>query len=132
MAFPERIKEDLLKIHAELEEKIKNTDADLISLNKIKSEQEFEDVRLKHFLDSCSEKLEKLIIKINKQEKYELEVAGNISRLLLENPEGGILNDIWLDRKKEQLNNLRIGKTHSLESLQTMIWGKNIDRLLNR
>ena len=31
MAFPERIKEDLLKIHAELEEKIKNTDADLIS-----------------------------------------------------------------------------------------------------
>ena len=132
MAFPERIKEDLLKIHAELEEKIKNTDADLISLNKIKSEQEFEDVRLKHFLDSCSEKLEKLIIKINKQEKYELEVAGNISRLLLENPEGGILNDIWLDRKKEQLNNLRIGKTHSLESLQKMIWGKNIDRLLNR
>lgn len=79
MAFPERIKEDIfLKIHAELEDKIKHFDADLISLNKTNSEQELEDMRLRYSLNSCSEKLEKLIIKINKQEKYELEVAGNI------------------------------------------------------
>lgn len=132
MAFPERINEDLLKMQENNIAEINNLNEEVASYNETISKLEIGNVKLAYSFDNANEHVASLSFKIKDQEKYESELSRNISKILLENPEGSMLSHSWIEKKKDELYSLKTEKNSKLESIQRTIWEKNIDRLLNK
>lgn len=132
LLFPEKIKEDILKINSDTSLNIKNLEDKIFSWGTVLSNLKEEKIKSENYIDNIKKTVKELDSKIKKQEKYEREIARGVAKLLLEDSEGGFLEDIWFERKGNQLKALKKEKLSNLESLQKLIWGKNIDILLNK
>ncbi|TCP94638.1 chromosome segregation ATPase [Serpentinicella alkaliphila] len=132
LLFPDRIAEDLNK------EKKKN-DLEITSLkNNISSYKERINIihreidKLKDRLKTGQEDVKKLRIEADLQRDFEIKVAHGITKQLLENYDGSVLDHHWFAKKQEALLLMEDIKKAKLEEVQRTIWEKNIDRLLNK
>lgn len=132
LAFPERIVEDLDKLKIETKEIIKNLVAEIDFISEKIAVIKEEINKLNYIKEQKEKDLEALNKKIEIQEKWELEIAKKISKQLLENYDGALLNHNWFLNKGEELKFLENKKREDLEKIQRTIWEKNIDKSLNK
>ena len=83
-------------------------------------------------LEEYEIKMDKLNQEILKQEAFEKETVKKLSKILLENNDGSLRNNLWFSKKLEEIENKEKEKNHKLEEIQRLIWEKNIDRALNK
>jgi chromosome segregation ATPase len=77
-------------------------------------------------------KVEELTQKAKKQEEVELSLARRVTKRLLVNYEGSLLNHDWFAQKLGSLEEMEQQKKESLEEIQKEIWEKSIDQVLNQ
>ena len=132
LMFPERINEDLVKSKENIENEIEN----LIQQKNICKDQLWnysnEINKLQYQLNEQEEKQESLKKEIMEKEKHELELARRVSKQLLENYDGSLLNHNWFANKAIKIEYIEERKKKDLENVQRTIWEKNIDKLLNK
>lgn len=132
LMFPERITEDLVKSKENSENEIEN----LIQQKNICKDQLWnysnEINRFQYQLNEQEEKQESLKKEIIEKEKHELELARRVSKQLLENYDGSLLNHNWFANKVIKIEYMEERKKKDLENVQRTIWEKNIDKLLNK
>lgn len=132
LGFPERIVDDLNKDRENLKESIEKL------LNKVKSLEEKSGNlndninKLSYELKDKEKDFKSLKLDIDKQEKYEFDLAIRITKQLLEEYEANILDHTWFHHKLQQIESMEKEKYKSLEGVQRAIWEKNLDKFLNR
>ncbi|HZK33362.1 MAG TPA: hypothetical protein VFC60_02570 [Tissierellaceae bacterium] len=131
LGFPERILEDLNLSRKEYENRLIQLNSEKESIEKRISRVNEEINKEKYILSEKKIEYNKLEEKIEQQEIKELELARNISKLLLENYDGSVLDKSWFFRKLEILEDLINTKKKTLEKLQRNIWEKSIHKSLN-
>lgn len=132
LVFPERIAADLEDTENKIKKEIDslNNDVEIYGENFYTLNREID--KLNHILGDKKENVTILKENIKKQEEYEFEIARLITKQLLENYDGSLLNHNWFNKKLEQLQYMEYGKNKNLQSAQRAIWEKSIDRLLNK
>lgn len=132
LAFPERIIEDLVVSKEKIEEEI-ITASNALGDYKIKSSQLNDEInKLEYTLTTKEQNVKYLKEEIDKKEQYELQMAKRVTKQLLEDYDGSLLNHNWFDRKLEALEHMENNKKKNLEDVQRTVWEKNIDKLLNK
>lgn len=132
LAFPERIVEDLNATKGKVEEKIDAVSHDIGDYKTKSSILNDEINRFKYILSTKEENVKTLKKEIEEKEQYELEIARRVTKQLLENYDGSLLNHNWFNRKLEALEYMEKGKKKNLENIQKTVWERNIDKLLNK
>lgn len=132
LQFPERILEGL---NADREKIIENIE--YISSEKEKTEKTIKDIKeernkLEYSLNYTLKEADEVKERINTGEKRELDLVRDISKALLENYDGSILDKSWFSNKLNRLEKLHISKKKDLEEIQRNIWEKNMEKSLNK
>ncbi|HZK44114.1 MAG TPA: hypothetical protein VFC73_07470 [Syntrophomonadaceae bacterium] len=130
--YPERILEDLIKEKIELEEKNADLSKQIIAYREQESSLGLEINQLEYRHEEKLGNVNSLEQKVAEQEKNELILARKVTKQLLENYEGTLLNHDWFAGKLESIEELDKFKKKNLEEAQKTIWEKSIDQLLNQ
>lgn len=132
LLYPERTVEDLMEIKGEEERKITALSTHIQAYQDKASVLMLEITQLEYRFKGKTENASSLREKIRKQEEHELILARRVTKLLLENYDGSLLNHVWFAGKLESLEETERRKKKKLEELQRTIWEKSIDQLLNK
>ena len=132
LEFPERILEDLNRIQNDIQENIEKYTEEIEDYNKRLFMLNTSIGILESKLEEYEIKMDKLNQEILKQEAFEKETVKKLSKILLENNDGSLRNNLWFSKKLEEIENKEKEKNHKLEEIQRLIWEKNIDRALNK
>ncbi|SET78306.1 Chromosome segregation ATPase [Natronincola peptidivorans] len=132
LVFPERILEDLMKSQREVAEKITTLSQQVEEYKDKITTLNVEIYRLEDRLDNKTKEVSQLQEEIKKQEEYELRVVRSLSKQLMENYDGSLLNHHWFSKKLEALEGMEEEKKQKLEEIQRRIWEKSIDKVLNK
>ena len=132
LSFPERIVEELNTSKSRLDEKKEKAlkEIELLQENGTKIKEEVN--RLDYIVEQKKRDAFKLKERIEKQEVEELELARKVSRLLLRDHDGRILDMNWFNKSLEELESLNEQKLKDQENIQNTLWEKNIQRALNK
>ncbi len=131
LEFPERILEDLTLSKANYEKQLVKLNHKGESIEKRINHINEDKNKVEYILIEKKREFRELKDKIKLQEIRELELARNISKLLMENYDGSLLDKSWFFRKLEELEDLYLSKKKTLEEIQRNIWEKNIHKSLN-
>lgn len=132
LAFPERIVEDLIKIKEKTDREISTLSNDIEGYREKSSLLKGEIGQSNYILGDKIKNADSLKEKIKEQEEYELKIARRVTKQLLQNYDGSLLDHLWFAKKLEELEDMENNKRKSLEDIQRTIWEKNIDKLLNK
>ena len=132
LEFPERILEDLNRIQNDIQENIEKYTEEIEDYNKRLFMLNTSIGIIESKLEEYEIKMNKLNQEILKQEAFEKETVKKLSKILLENNDGSLRNNLWFSKKLEEIENKEKEKNHKLEEIQRLIWEKNIDRALNK
>lgn len=132
LSFPERIYEDLISLQEIAKGKADKLDYQIKEHTKKLSKLDLDKAKLVYELANKEKIIEELNASVIEEEKFELELSRKIAKQMLENQEGGLLSHNWFNKKLESLESLKEEKTIKLESVQRTLWGKNIDKTLNK
>ncbi|WP_353092942.1 hypothetical protein [Tissierella praeacuta] len=132
LMFPERILEDLFETKKRTEEAIDSLIEQREIYKDILSELSNGINISTYDLKAKENKIKALEENIEEKERYEIELARRVSKQLLENYDGSLLNHSWFTNKYNSLIYIEEKKKSNLEDVQRFIWEKSIDKLLNK
>ncbi len=130
--YPERIVEDLTNDKAQLEDKIAQLSEQMKAYEGQRVALDIDINQLDYRREEKLKKVEELTQKAKKQEEVELSLARRVTKRLLVNYEGSLLNHDWFAQKLGSLEEMEQQKKESLEEIQKEIWEKSIDQVLNQ
>ncbi len=132
LAFPENIAEELTELKQKLIQDIDEKTREIESCHRQLRKLSEEVSKLEYQLNSKEEAAHSLKEEVRKQGDYELEVARQVTRQLLVDYNGELLDHGWFARKEKELESMEESKGQSLGYLQQTIWEKNSDIGLNK
>ena len=132
LAFPQGLVEDLIKIKEKSDKEIVDLSKDINLYQERISVLKSEINKNNYILDEKIKVRDLLKKEIKKEEEYEFKLARRVTKQLLQNYDGSLLDHAWFNKKLEELEYMEANKRKNLQDLQRTIWEKSIDKLLNK